>query len=117
LPAEGTKAINQIDKRIGGILLFIVAGIVLYWISTGLITLWDWLVSLGPYQASWWVSLGKFLWRNFGIVFIIYVIICLQVSGIVEFLFRKNFIKAFLLAIVLTPPVMMVVYGHKSGNF
>jgi hypothetical protein len=38
----------------------------------------------------------------------------LQASGLAELKYGKNFLKAFGLALILTPPVMMVVYGHKK---
>ncbi|MEE2876458.1 MAG: hypothetical protein VX822_01570 [Candidatus Neomarinimicrobiota bacterium] len=37
------------------------------------------------------------------------------VSGVIAKLkFNKNFLKAFVLALILTPPIMMGVYGHKQ---
>jgi hypothetical protein len=43
-----------------------------------------------------------------------YGIISLQVSGLAELKFGKNFIKAFYLALLITPPMMMIVYGHRK---
>jgi len=37
----------------------------------------------------------------------------LQMAGLVEFRFRKNFLKAFLLGIVMTPPGMLLAWGRK----
>jgi hypothetical protein len=82
---------EQLDKRISKILFGISGAIVLYW-----------------------ASLGQFCVNNLSIIIVVYLIICLQVAGLAEFRFRKNFLKAFLLGIVITPPLMMICWGRHS---
>ncbi len=103
------------DQRIALIFLLPTIGIVIYWIVLGIKWLIGWLAELPPYDAGWWTALGSFLWRNISIVLVIYIIICLQVAGIAEFRYKRNFVKAFFLGICLTPPIMMAVYGRKSA--
>jgi hypothetical protein len=105
---------EQLDKRISKILFGISGAIVLYWLVRGLIWLYHWFVGLPPYSSGWWASLGQFCVNNLSIIIVVYLIICLQVAGLAEFRFRKNFLKAFLLGIVITPPLMMICWGRHS---
>ena len=88
--------------------------IVLYWAYLGIQKLVEWIGSLGAYQPQWWSMIGKFCLNNLSILLVIYTIICLQVAGIAELRFRKNFLKAFLLAIAMTPPLMMTAWGCRE---
>lgn len=106
----------SLDKKIAMSLLAVSGGILVYWLIRGLILLYGWLKGLGEYNAGWWISLGQFLYRNLSIVIVIYVIICLQVAGLMEFKFRRNFLKAFLLSLVLTPPGMLLLWGRKQDS-
>lgn len=104
---------EQLDKRISKILFGISGAIIVYWLVMGVIWLYNWFVGLPAYDSGWWVSVGQFCLRNLSIIVVAYLIICLQTAGIVEFRFRKNFLKAFLLGIVLTPLGMMIAWGRK----
>jgi len=104
---------EQLDKRISKILFTVSGAIVLYWLVKGLIWLYNWFVSLPAYSAGWWPALGHFCLNNLSIIIVLYLIICLQVAGLAEFRFRKNFLKAFLLGIVITPPGMLLAWGRK----
>ena len=104
---------EHIDKKISRILFIIIAGIVCYWLIEIGINLYGWLQSLGPADSSWWGSVGSFCLQNISIILVIYIIMCLQSAGIAEFKFRKDFLKSFLLAIVLTPPGMMI-WCHRT---
>lgn len=88
--------------------------IVVYWIIKGLIKLYNWLSELPAYNSGWWVSIGNFCLSNLSIIIMIYIIICLQVAGVAEFKFKKNFLKAFLLGLVITPPIMMAAWGREK---
>lgn len=104
------------DKKIALALFLPSVMIVVYWIIKGLIKLYNWFVSLPDYSSAWWNSLGSFCINNLSIIIIVYLIICLQVAGIAEFRFKKNFIKAYLFGIIMTPPIMMIVWEKKGWN-
>jgi len=104
---------ETLDKRISKILFFASGLIILYWVIKGLIWLYHWFIGLPPYNSGWWITLGQFCLNNLSIVIVIYLIICLQIAGIAEFRFKKNFLKAFLLGIIITPPLMMIVWGRR----
>ena len=59
-------------------------------------------------------GIWEFCKTNLSILIVIYGLMSLQASGLAELKYGKNFLKAFGLALILTPPVMMVVYGHKK---
>ncbi|MFH1851969.1 MAG: hypothetical protein ABIA75_06455 [Candidatus Neomarinimicrobiota bacterium] len=102
------------DKAVSRVLMLFSALILIYWLISAGIWLWDWYAGSGGYSANWWPAVGQFLLDNLSIVVAVYAIICLQVSGLAELKFNKNFLKALGLALVLTPPVMMIVYGHRE---
>lgn len=104
---------KQLDKRISKILFAVSGAIVLYWLVNGLIWLYDWFAGLLAYNTGLWGPLGQFCLNNLSIIVVVYLVICLQVAGVAEFRFRKNFLKAFLLGIVLTPPGMLIAWGRK----
>lgn len=102
------------DKRLALIFLIPTITIVLYWLFLGCKWLYHWWLNLPPYNASWWHAIGRFCLNNLSIILAAYMIICLQAAGVVEFKFRRSFLKAFFLGLILTPPIMMVVYGRKK---
>jgi hypothetical protein len=105
---------ERLDKKISKFLFGISGVIILYWLIKGLIWLYHWFVGLPPYSAGWWASLGQFCGHNLSIIIVVYLIICLQVAGIAEFRLKRNFLKAFLLGIIITPPLMMVFWGRRT---
>jgi len=104
---------KQLDKRISKILFAVSGAIVFYWLIKGLIWLYEWFAGLPAYSVGWWGPFGQFCLNNLSIIIVVYLVVCLQVAGLVEFRFRKNFLKAFLLGIVLTPPGMLIAWGRK----
>ncbi len=104
------------DMTISRILRIVIGLILLYWAYEGLVWAWHWYLGSGGYRSDWWSGIGKFLLRNISIVVVIYGVACMQVSGLAELKFGKNYLKAFGLALILTPPIMMVVYGKKSED-
>ena len=107
---------NKYDSIISKFFLIPAVMIVLYWIVRGVIWLYGWFVELPSYSTEWWVEIGSFCLNNLSIIVVIYIFMCLQVSGLAEFKFRKNFVKAFLLGLVMTPPVMIAVWGRKKES-
>lgn len=105
---------NSSDNIISRFLILIIVAVIGYWAVLGGIWVWDWYFRTGGYTADWWPRLGAFLWRNIGIVMALYGIACVQASGVAELKFRKNFLVALLLAFLLTPPLMMGVYGRRT---
>jgi hypothetical protein len=105
---------ESIDKKVSRIVFLASGLIILYWVIKGLIWLYHWFIGLPAYSSGWWTSLGQFCLDNLSIIIVAYLIICLQVAGIAEFRFKQNFLKAFLLGIIITPPLMMVVWGRRA---
>jgi len=104
------------DKIFSNIFFIPTILIVIYWIITGLIKLYNWISGLSSYNSGWWLSIGNFCLSNLSIIIVIYIIICLQAAGIAEFKFRKNFLKAFFLGLIMTPPVMIAAWGRKRNT-
>ena len=102
------------DLIFSRILILGILAILLPWIWDGLVWLWNWYQGYSASDANAWHDLGAFLWRNISVVLILYTIICLQVAGLAEFKFNKNFVPAFFLSLLITPPIMMAVYGRHS---
>lgn len=100
------------DILISRILAVTIVLILAIWIWNGVTFLWDWYLAISR-TGSVWSSVWEFCKENLSFFIVIYGIICLQVSGIAELKFEKNFLKAFVLALFLTPPVMMGVYGRR----
>ncbi|MCD6100199.1 MAG: hypothetical protein DRP91_07225 [Candidatus Neomarinimicrobiota bacterium] len=107
------KEANKIDFILSRIFSLGSISIVGYWLYRFFDWFIGWFKDQLPYNKGWWISIGNFLLDNLSIVIAIYFIICLQVSGIAEFKFRKKFLKAFFLSLFLTPPVMMAIYGRR----
>ncbi len=102
------------DQAVSRVLFLFSLMILIYWIYSGCAWVWNWYIDSGGYSSSWWGSVGRFLWENLSIVIAIYAIICLQSSGLAELKYNKSFMKAFGLALILTPPGMMIAYGHRQ---
>ncbi|HDP66905.1 MAG TPA: hypothetical protein ENN20_00210 [Candidatus Marinimicrobia bacterium] len=99
---------REIDQKISRIIMIVIAGILLYWLYNLGVLVIDWLGSIGQMDSSRWLQFGHFCVKNISIILMVYVIICLQAAGIAEFRYRKNFVKAFFLAIGLTPLGMLI---------
>ncbi|MFC1581559.1 hypothetical protein ACFL3L_01510 [Candidatus Neomarinimicrobiota bacterium] len=104
---------DLIISRLFRVLIVIVLG---YWCYSGVTWLWSWYISGSGYSSAWWGAIGEFLWQNISIVIALYGIACMQASGLVELVNRKSYLKAFGLSLILTPPGMVLVYGHKKEN-
>jgi hypothetical protein len=104
------------DVTISKIFRIAIILVLLYWAYEGISWMWYWYLDSGGYTSDWWSGVGKFLLRNISIVIVIYGVACMQASGLAELKYGKNYLKAFGLALILSPPVMMAVYGHKSEN-
>ena len=107
---------ESVDRRLAKIFLIPAVAIVGYWIIVGLFKLYKWLTGLPSYSSAWWSSIGHFCLDNLSIIIVVYLIVCLQASGIAEFKYQKNFLKAFVLAVFLTPPIMMATWGRRKGR-
>ena len=108
--------INSIttDKAISRIFFLFSMLILLYWIYSGSVWLWEWYAESEGYSSDWWPIVGRFLLDNLSIVIALYAIACLQTAGLAELKFNNHFLKAFSLALILTPPIMMIIYGHRD---
>ncbi len=102
------------EKILPRIFMLICLGILVYWIWNGVEWLWEWYVSVeSSSETTVWQEIWLFCRDNLSIIIMVYGIISLQVAGLAELKFGKTFLAAFILAICLTPPVMMGVYGRK----
>lgn len=99
---------RDMDRNISRIIMIGITLILLYWLYHLGVWAIDWLGSIGQIDSSRWLGLGHFCVKNISIILVAYVIICLQAAGIAEFRYRKNFVKAFFLAIGLTPLGMLI---------
>jgi len=104
----------KLDRIIARMILLIIVVIGLHWIYTGLLWIVGWWRGLGPIDVNWWGSAVRFCGRNLSILIAIYVIAGLQTAGLVEFRYRRAFGRAFLLALILTPPGMLLAWGRKT---
>ena len=104
------------DKAISRVFTLFSVLIILYWLYSGCVWLWDWYFSSGGYSPEWWPAIGHFLVDNLSIVIVVYALACLQSAGLAELKFNNHFLKAFGLALVLTPPLMMLAYGHRKHS-
>jgi|GEM_PF-798808 len=97
------------DKNIARLILAISGGIVIYWLFRLSVWLIHWLINSSLQTAGMWTNFGGFCLNNLSIILVVYVIICLQIAGVMEFRYRRNFTQAFFLGIILTP-VFMPIY-------
>tara|TARA_B100000315_G_scaffold195807_2_gene186781 strand:- start:8388 stop:8729 length:342 start_codon:yes stop_codon:yes gene_type:complete len=103
---------KKLDSILSRIILIFIVLTVGFW-------LWSFIQSLVESSAGQrntfdvsWVEIIGFCKKYITILLVAYGFICVQISGIAELKYEKNFLKAFMLSIILTPPVMMAVYGH-----
>ncbi|MCF7796259.1 MAG: hypothetical protein K9N11_01545 [Lentisphaeria bacterium] len=104
------------DVFIARLVILGILTILLPWIWDGLVWLWNWYVGYADSDANFWQDVWQGFLNNFSVILIIYTIICLQVAGVTEFKLKRHFLPAFILAIFLTPPGMMVAYGHRKNS-
>ena len=107
---------DRVDRLVSRLLAGIAALIVGTWVWNGAVWTWDWYSSVSAGEDAVWSAVWDFCRGNFSILVVIYGLLCLQVSGIAELKFEKNFLKAFVLALVLTPPLMMATYGRRKKS-
>ena len=93
-----------------GAVTAVIAGIMIW---KGLTWLWNWFSVAGG-ESSEWLAIWEFCKANLSILIVIYGLMSLHAAGLAELQYGKNFLKAFGLALILTPPLIMVVYGHKK---
>lgn len=105
---------KPIDVTVARILILAAIVIVGIWIFNGIVWLWDWF-SAASEGGNVWSNVWAFCVRNSSFLVVVYGVVCLQVSGVAELRYEKSFLRAFLLALLLTPPVMMAVYGYKRN--
>jgi len=88
------------------LLVALSAGIVylLYWAGGRVV---GWYGAL-PAGTGFWTAIWGLITENGSISVALYVLICLNSSGVAEFKFGKPLVKAFLLSVPLTPVVMMI---------
>ncbi len=103
---------GNLDILLSRILITAVILIVASWIWEGVAHLWEWYSTTSETNSAW-SSVWDLCKRNLSFFVVAYGIVCLHVSGLAELKYEKNFLKAFLLALFLTPPVMMGIYGHR----
>jgi hypothetical protein len=104
------------DKNIARSILIVSGGIVIYWLYEAIVWLVHWLSTAGL-KAGVGVNFGEFCLDNLGIILVVYVIICLQIAGVVEFRQRRTFTEAFFLGVILTPILMPVYMRLKEKGF
>ena len=102
------------DKIIPRVILLISLAIVLYWLWNGVEWLWEWYLSVdSASDTTVWREIWIFIKDNLSVIIMVYGFIALQAAGLAELKFGKAFLVAFILALCLTPPIMMGVYGHR----
>jgi len=62
----------------------------------------------------WWPETLAVLGENWGIAVAIYALISLNAAGFAEFRFGRSFAKAFVLAIPMTPPLMIALWARRG---
>ena len=92
------------------IILALLLVYILYIIS---VFIFSWYLGLQSQNLNIWTEIWILIKNNLSVISVIYCMICLQVSGVAEFKFKKPFIKALILSFILTPPIMMAAWGRK----
>ena len=72
----------------------------------------EWSAGL-PGGVGFWLGLWELMVASPSIVIAIYTIACLNAAGVAEFKFGKPFTRAFLLALPLTPVVMIAAWARR----
>ncbi len=66
-----------------------------------------------PEGLTFWSEVWRLILDNLSIVVALYCLMCVNSAGLAEFRFRREFTQAFLRAVVMTPPVMIVAWARK----
>ncbi len=106
---------EKLDRALSRIMAVFVALLLGSLVWKGCLWAWDWYGTLES-GGDAWASVWEVLKQNLSVVVLVYGMMCLQASGVAELKFNRSFLKAFALALILTPPVMMGVYGHKKDQ-
>jgi hydrophobe/amphiphile efflux-3 (HAE3) family protein len=93
-----------------GAALAVGIAIVLWWVGDALA---GWYQGL-PVEQGFWGALWELIRDNPSIVAALYVLACLNASGVAEFKFGRRFTKAFVLSLLLTPPVMIGAWARRG---
>ena len=101
--AEGSKPMRAL---FAALLAAALVGIG-YFIYLGVVGIIAWHGGLAE-GVGFWSGLWQVIVDNFSIAIAIYAVICLNSAGVAEFKFGKPFARAFLTALVVTPPPMMI---------
>ncbi len=96
--------------RLGAALCIAGLGYLLYLVY-GFIA--DWYTAI-PAATGFWAALWEVIKENPSIAAALYVLGCLNSAGVAEFKFGKNFVLAFLLALPLTPFIMIGVWARRK---
>ena len=105
---------ERTDRRIAGALSIPSIGIILYLLAKGLAGLWHGLSQVTAYNPDWWPQIGHFCVANLSVLIVIYLLICVQIAGIIELRWKRNFIKVFLMCVFLTPVGTLLFHGVKK---
>ena len=109
LAAAGTH--RGVHLGTGFLTVVLVAGLgwFLWWVVEAIIA---WSTGL-PAGVGFWSGLWEVMVANPSIVTALYTIACLNAAGVAEFKFGRSFVKAFLLSLPLTPPVMLGAWARR----
>ena len=72
----------------------------------------DWYTATAA-ATGFWTALWELIKDNPSIAAALYVLGCLNSAGVAEFKFGKNFVRAFLLALPLTPFIMIGAWARR----
>lgn len=110
LAHPGNSHAVALATRGGWMVLAAGIGFIVWWAANALVT---WAGGL-PDGVGFWAGLWAIMVSNPSIVAALYVLACLNGAGIAEFTFRRSFVAGFLLALVTTPPVMLVAWARRT---
>ncbi len=101
----GVKVVTRV------LALFLAAGIGWFlWWAVGAVIAW---ANGLPAEIGFWQALWEVMVASPSIVVAIYAIACLNAAGVAEFKFGRPFVKAFLLSLPLTPPLMIGIWARR----
>lgn len=83
---------------------------IVYWVTMFVI---HWAQALPP-DVGFWAALWVVIKGHPSIVAAIYIILCLNAAGVAEFKFKRSFARAFLLAVPLTPFLMIGLWARRN---
>jgi uncharacterized membrane protein YdfJ with MMPL/SSD domain len=110
LAHPGNSHAVALATRGGWMVLAAGIGFIVWWAANALVT---WAGGL-PDGVGFWAGLWAIMVSNPSIVAALYVLACLNGAGIAEFSFRRSFVAGFLMALVTTPPVMLVAWARRK---